>query len=287
MKICSILSNAWFFQAPVCLFFFLPFFFCILSASFLEVHLGEKFARLFLRLLMCTALYDCFFAALLSSATILTRLSSVWFQLLPVRISLSACPGTIISPFQRMRRLVRPTTITGIGARFQNTPSARFFLPRSSHTSIRPSGFASNYYDKSVCGAVVVFDGNNNHPRRQILPMGFQNPALLDAIFALSRCHLSSFVRGWGCRAAAIRKASRRHRRITPIRTPTTIIGKGARKSSDSALHLKNTCTKLLQHQLINPVLSKQGSVSATLLFLLLYHICDMGGGCSSPILQA
>jgi hypothetical protein len=41
----------------------------------------------------------------------------------------------------------------------------------------------------------------------------------------------------------------------------------------------KNNCTRLLQDQLADPVLSKQDPASATLLILLFYHLCDSGIG--------
>jgi hypothetical protein len=41
----------------------------------------------------------------------------------------------------------------------------------------------------------------------------------------------------------------------------------------------KNHCTRLLQDQLADPVLSKQDPASATLLILLFYHLCDSGIG--------
>ncbi|KAF8543527.1 fungal-specific transcription factor domain-containing protein [Trichophaea hybrida] len=169
--------------------------------------------------------------------------------------------------------------------------SAGHILPPPQFVNLPPSlRFLIDYYDKMVCPALVVFDGYNNPYRRNILPMAFQNPALLEAVFALAQSHLQS------CKKIALpaNHSDGSYGSPTPISlnsplTPDTYGNSSSgfspmhrsspavNGSSDSALHHKNNCTRLLQDQLADPVLSKTHPVSATLLILLLYHLCDTG----------
>jgi len=141
-----------------------------------------------------------------------------------------------------------------------------------------------------VCPALVVFDGHNNPYRREILPMAFQSPALLEAVLALAQSHLHSSKK----MVLSADHLDDGHHSPTPISpnsplTPDTCCttpdgfspmlrrSPAVNGSSDSALHHKNNCTRLLQDQLANPMLSKADPVSATLLILLFYHLCDTG----------
>lgn len=128
---------------------------------------------------------------------------------------------------------------------------------------------------------MVVFDGHNNPFRQHIIPMAFSNPALMEAIFALSESHLQSRKK-----MSLLTMARDEHTRsLTPISQgsppPQDYRGPSMLSSvaPDNALHHKNSSTRLLQDQLNDPVLSKDDEASATLLILQLYHLCDTGIG--------
>ncbi|KAI5795068.1 fungal-specific transcription factor domain-containing protein [Geopyxis carbonaria] len=196
----------------------------------------------------------------------------------------------------------------------QQVPPAVFISP-----ALPPPQFASlpsslrfliDYYDKAVCGSIVVFDGHNNPYRRHILPMAFENPALLEAIYALAQSHLQSR-RKMGLLSETSTPLQRRSASPAPadlpfaneldqtfqaaaaagMSSPASSAGRyrsitihssnssAIKDDPDTALRFKNTSTQLLQLQLADPVLARTDSALATLLILLWYHICEKGIG--------
>lgn len=136
--------------------------------------------------------------------------------------------------------------------------------------------FLIDYYDKIVCPTLVVFDGPNNPFRREILPMAFQSPALMEAVFALAQSHIQSRKKLGPDGAGAPTPNSPLTDAFAPS-TTASLHGWPPVGAPDSALHHKNNCTMLLQDQLADPTLSEADPVSATLLILLLHRLCDTG----------
>ncbi|RPB01915.1 hypothetical protein L873DRAFT_1675014, partial [Choiromyces venosus 120613-1] len=146
--------------------------------------------------------------------------------------------------------------------------------------------FFIDYYDKTVCASIVTFDGPGNPYRQQILQMAFSNEALMEAIYALSSSHLQSKKRG-----ALIMDRRSSPSRLSLIADPPisksrklphpSAISSAKDNSSELsvALEHKNASIKLLNARLANPHLAKTDSAMATLLILLLYHICETGVG--------
>ncbi|TGZ76750.1 hypothetical protein EX30DRAFT_228650 [Ascodesmis nigricans] len=116
------------------------------------------------------------------------------------------------------------------------------------------------YYDQTVCRALVAIDGPSNPYRTQILPMAFSNQALLEAVYSLSQSHLNS-----GKRLGQLPEESLNGQQAPPL-------SPGSR-----ALRYKANATHLLQTQLSDPEQAKHDAVSATLLILLWHHICETG----------
>lgn len=93
--------------------------------------------------------------------------------------------------------------------------------------------------------------------------MAFSNQSLLEAVYALSQSHLNS---GKRLNQLPADYFTSQDQQSAPPLSP------GSR-----ALRFKSNATQLLQSQLSDPALAKQDAVSATLLMLLWYHICETG----------
>lgn len=117
--------------------------------------------------------------------------------------------------------------------------------------------------------------------------MAFQNSALLEAVFALSQSHLQSRKRmglstvSYPEIASPIMTPTSPHSPMTPdsYRSHSSDCSPSIHGIPDSAIRHKNNCTRLLQNHLADSVASKEDPVSATLLILLFYHLCDSGVG--------
>lgn len=158
---------------------------------------------------------------------------------------------------------------------------------------------------------MVAFDGPGNPYRQQILPMAFNNEALMEAIYALSTSHIESkkkgaisFERNSSSRLSPSGSSKsgspiNNHTPSSPLSPAITHIKNSYRVSPDSyqklplpsaiasaakgnssaALNHKNNSINLLNAQLTNPELAKSDSAMATLLILLFYHISETGVG--------
>ena len=175
--------------------------------------------------------------------------------------------------------------------------------------------FFIDYYNKAVYASVVAFIGPGNPYCQQILQMAFSNKALVEAIYVLSSSHLRSEKRG-----ALVMDRRSSPSRLPPIadspisescvrsHSPTSqspcngthyatssspdafqepphpsaiLSAKGNPSESLVALEHKDASFNFLNAQLADPHFAKTDSAMATLLILLLYHICKACVGLS------
>lgn len=153
------------------------------------------------------------------------------------------------------------------------------------------------YYDMAVCPALVVFDSPTNPFRKHIVEMAFSNGALLEALFALALCHMHSrkrmglalpshlesiFTHSGSSPEPVLDAPGSSHGEQTTSNIPYISNGtalKNGNPITSAALYHKNKSTQLLQEQLTDSALCNSDSALATLLVLLMYHMCETGVG--------
>ncbi|KAI5804131.1 fungal-specific transcription factor domain-containing protein [Peziza echinospora] len=143
-----------------------------------------------------------------------------------------------------------------------------------------------DYYDKIVCPSIVAFDGPSNPYRMQVLRLAFNNDALMQAVYALSSSHLqqrkkaAQFEQRRSTPPAFSRRSLSHSPRSSTSPPPMASLKNAlSHQSPTYALRYKNSAIKLLNGQLADSSMAVTDTAMATLLILLLYHVCETGIG--------